>query len=297
VKVELEQLVALDEAHAGDPIGYTRDGRLIRLPGGGAPGDGEISAGDDEDFDDTQDEGEEEDDEEDDDGEDEDGDESAEGGAPTQQQLEDERLLRRRANHESQARRKLLEQLGVKFNRSTGEPSDPDYLERLYAAAATLDGSKHNGNGAGREDDGSDEADSSTGRRGFSQDDVDRAVAREVTRAEARAEARYKPALARLALDSALRDAGWGGASADLAMRMLDLDEVDIDGDEVVGIREQVEDLKTEFPSLFKAPRRRGGDSARRGAEDVDGPDKRRSAPPPRRQSWEQQIASRFDGK
>lgn len=275
-------------------LGYTAGGLPVyQLHGAAEDDEGDGDEEDDDEEDDEEDE--DEDGEEDDDGEDGDA-EPAGGRAPSAQEFQELQAAKRRSDHESAARRRLLTQMGVKFNSRTGEPSDPDYLERLMDAAATLGAGPPAGDRRGGDNGGTDERnDRQGGSPGYSQADVERAVAREVTRAEARAEARYKPALATMALEAALRAAGWSGESTDVAMRMLDLDEVDVEGDRVVGVQEQVDDLKAEFPMLFRGGSRRNG--TRRGAEDVDGGDKRRRTPPPRKQSWEERISAQLDGR
>lgn len=283
----------------GQVVGWTGDGRELLLPGGASV---DVAAEEDEDQDTEEDDDEDDEDDEDEDEGDDDGPRGRQGDwkAPSQAEWEREKTARARANAESAARRKVLEQLGVKYDRRTGEPTDPDYLDRLVAAAARLDDSGSDDTGGGEaaadggEDDKAREEDRPT-NGGVSRAEFDRAVSRAESRGEARVEARLKPMLAELALERELAQAGWSGTSSDIALRMISLDEVDVEDGEVVGIADQVADLKQEFPDLFRG--RRGGGTVRRGAEQVDGGDRRRRTPPPKPQTWEQRIAARIDGR
>lgn len=108
------------------------------------------------------------------------------------------------------------------------------------------------------------------------QNTAKRDAQRQVERAVARTEARYKPALARSAAQAALTTAGWSGTATELtrALKMIDLDEVDVDSDgNVTGIADQVEAMKADIPSWFKADEKPAAER-RRGAAEVDGGDR-----------------------
>ena len=103
---------------------------------------------------------------------------------------------------------------------------------------------------------------------------------REVEKAATRAEMKYKLPLARAAAEAALARAGWSGKDLSKVMKLIDIDDIDLDDDgNVIGIEEQVEDLKEEFPEGFRRPRvssRRPAASSSSGksTKDVGGADK-----------------------
>jgi len=123
------------------------------------------------------------------------------------------------------------------------------------------------------------------------------AVQRAADKASAEAEARYKPALVASAAKAAFMDAGWASKDFGLAMRLLDLDEIEVDfGDgtetaELVGLEEQIERVKKSFPALFR--KRRAPEQSdelashrrrRTGARDIDAGDRGRQDGKP--QNW-----------
>src|SRR5690606_12393783 len=56
--------------------------------------------------------------------------------------------------------------------------------------------------------------------------------------------------------EAALARAGWSGKDLSKVMKLIDIDDVDLDDDgNVIGVEEQVEDLKKEFPEWFRRPR------------------------------------------
>lgn len=82
---------------------------------------------------------------------------------------------------------------------------------------------------------------------------------------EADAAARWKPLLVKTAARTAFVEAGLAlpqdGADAAMArvIRLLDLDDLDVTDDgQVDGLREQVEDIRRDFPELFAATRKAG---------------------------------------
>lgn len=121
---------------------------------------------------------------------------------------------------------------------------------------------------------------------------VDAAVkkaTRALTTEAERRQAVLHRALAAKAVEAALRGSGWRGTDLDRVMKLVDLDEIELDDDgEVTGAAEQVDGLKTEFPEWFRAKR----EPVRRGAADVDGQGRGRAA---RQQpGWEHQIVDRW---
>ena len=102
---------------------------------------------------------------------------------------------------------------------------------------------------------------------------------REVEKAATRAEMKYKLPLARAAAEAALARAGWSGKDLSKVMKLIDIDDVDLDDDgNVIGVEEQVEDLKEEFPEWFRRPRvssrRPAASSSGKSTKDVGGADK-----------------------
>ena len=86
----------------------------------------------------------------------------------------------------------------------------------------------------------------------------------ETDAAQAEAEKRYKPVAIRSAAKAAFLEAGLADASPERVkklLRMVDLDEVDVDADgDVTGLDEQIESVKDDYPELFKPaeqPRKR----------------------------------------
>jgi len=102
--------------------------------------------------------------------------------------------------------------------------------------------------------------------------DVDKAVAD----ATAAADGRWKPMVVRTAARAAFIEAGLvlPKNNADAAMRrvlkLLDVDDLDIGDDgQVEGLREQVDEIKADWPDLFASTRSRPGkvDGADRGSQ------------------------------
>lgn len=288
----------------GTQIGWRGDGRPIYLARGTRTG--LIAATDDDDAAEADLDGDDAEDE-DADGDDDDEPED-EWEPPTQAEWDSERAARHRANQQAAQRRKLLEQLGVKYDRQTGEPRDPQHIERILAAAATLNGAGpadttvDNTVDTTPDDDDADTAPTSTNTATTADNTADkdrdtkaavkRALERELPRAEARVVATWKPVAATLALQVALEQAGYSGSSPDFALRFVDLDEVTVVDGAITGIVEQVEDMKAEFPDLFKGGRRL---NPRRGGSAADGGDKGRRQPPTRRRGWAEEISARID--
>lgn len=134
------------------------------------------------------------------------------------------------------------------------------------------------------------------------------AAQRQIRQAEARGAARvemqYKPLVAEFAARSALADAGWSGRNTEMVMRLIDLDLVEVevhDGHPVVlGVDDQVREIKEEFPEWFQSSRRTNGNGGRRrsssgGAEEADAGNRGRSRVQPR--GWLQQASEALMGQ
>lgn len=76
-------------------------------------------------------------------------------------------------------------------------------------------------------------------------------VAREATEAAA---AKYKPVAIKAAAKAAFLEQGANSARIDRLFRMLDLDSIEFDGEDITGLEEQVNELKADVPELFTAP-------------------------------------------
>ncbi|HLS45795.1 MAG TPA: phage scaffolding protein [Ornithinicoccus sp.] len=133
-----------------------------------------------------------------------------------------------------------------------------------------------------RQDDDEDELDDDEDDDKGSGKPADRReLKRLLARAEARVEAKYKPALVKQAAKSALVEAGFAGEVTSRTMRMLDLDDLEVDDEgEIIGLDEAIEELKEDMPQLFKRSRNGSGSSSRTSAKttgrrSLDGGNKR----------------------
>lgn len=79
-------------------------------------------------------------------------------------------------------------------------------------------------------------------------EDEDTKAKREATEA---ALAALKPVAIKAEAKSAFLAAGASADKAPRLIRLLDLSKIDVDGETVIGLDEQVEDLRDEFPELF----------------------------------------------
>lgn len=115
--------------------------------------------------------------------------------------------------------------------------------------------------------------------------DVER-VTREATSA---VEARYKPMVVKAQARAAFAEAGLKGDSVARVVRLLDLDDLDIDDEgSVTGLNEQIEEIKQDFPELFAATANSTGTTRR--TSRVDGANKPAGSTKP--QSSAERIAS-----
>lgn len=136
--------------------------------------------------------------------------------------------------------------------------------------------------------------------------DLDRLVALEVEKAQARHEAEradwetrhdtLSKFLARAAFETAMAKAGFTGPM-DRALRVTDMDSITVeigeDGPAITGVDEAVASLRADIAEWFRPPR--NGRPARTGGDDVDGG--RKPPAKPARPTWEQQVAGRLTGQ
>lgn len=179
---------------------------------------------------------------------------------------------KRKADAEAAARRKYLRNHGIdpKTGLKTNpdpEPEPDDDPEPEPAAAAP---------------------------RGASKAEVERAVRKAAAEAELKGLRKTKSLV--VGFNEALSEAGWNGSRLGALMKLVDLDEVEIDDDgEIVGLSEQIAQVKTDFPELFKRTRTAapggGGSSGQEGKPPakVDTADKKPPAPEPK--DWAEALA------
>lgn len=87
------------------------------------------------------------------------------------------------------------------------------------------------------------------------EDETARLVREAGEAAKAEADKLYKPLLVRKEATSELIAAGVKKDKVPRLIKLLELDEIEIDGDEFVGLTSQVEALKEEWPELFEEPK------------------------------------------
>lgn len=189
---------------------------------------------------------------------------------PTREEWEASQAKLRTATGEAAARRKFLREHGI--DPKTGQKIQPD-PEPEPAPAATKDPAP----------------------QGLSEADMKRAVERAVTETQLKGVRQMRTFA--VGFNKALSEAGWNGTRLDSLMRLLDLDDVDIDDGEITGLTEQLDTLKTEWPEFFKRVRSTAanpaGSSGQNGAlaVKVDTADKKPPAPEPK--SWAEQVAAK----
>lgn len=197
----------------------------------------------------------------------------------------------RRANKEAADRRKWLDKHGIDPRNGTRYDADEDEDTEDEQPAPKPKAKK-------KPDDGDD------GEIRITQADLDRLDRQrrsEGKRAAAR-EATLTRALAKKGIAAGLQEAGWNGKGASLIERMIDVSELEIDDEgEIIGLADQIADVKTEMPEWFKRPRatRAANTSgANGGAREVDGADKRGKQPVKNEPNgWLTRISAQIDGQ
>lgn len=175
---------------------------------------------------------------------------------------------KRKADGEAAARRKYLRQHGI--DPKTGQKVNPD-------------------------PDPTDEPDDTPKDdtpKGASKAEVDRAVRKAAAEAELRGLRKTKGLV--VGFNEALSEAGWNGTRLGSLMKLVDLDDVEIDDDgDISGLAEQIAAIKTEWPELFKRERRTTAPAPVAGAGSaaakVDAADKKTAPPQPK--SWAEAVA------
>lgn len=131
--------------------------------------------------------------------------------------------------------------------------------------------------------------------RGLSQAEIRRQIEKAATEAELRGRRQTRALVT--GVNAALSESGWNGQRLGSLMKLLDLDEVDVDDDgEVTGLTEQLDEIKREWPEFFKRtraanPSNGAGGSGQNGvpAAKVDAADKKPPAPEPK--DWVEKLA------
>lgn len=106
------------------------------------------------------------------------------------------------------------------------------------------------------------------------EDETSRLVREAAETAKADADKLYKPLLVRKEATSELIAAGVKKDKVPRLIKLLELDEIEIDGDEFVGLTSQVEALKEEWPELFDEAKSAARE-VRPGSRAADGADKK----------------------
>lgn len=188
---------------------------------------------------------------------------------PTREEWEAQQAKLRTATGEAAARRKYLREHGI--DPKTGQKIQTDDPEPDPATTPK------------------------DAPQGLTEADMRRAVDKAVTETQLKGVRQMRTFA--VGFNKALAEAGWNGTRLDSLMRLLDLDDVDIDDGEITGLTEQLDTLKTEWPEFFKRVRSTSsngaGGSGQNGvpAVKVDTADKKPPAPEPK--GWAEQVAER----
>jgi hypothetical protein len=238
-------------------LGHRRDGRPIYLVAGGAEGDPVAEP------------------EPDDNPEPDPAADPADAWTPPSREEYDNLVAaKRKADAEAAARRKYLRQHGI--DPKTGLKVQPDPEPEP--------------------DDPPEPDPAKDAPRGATKAEVERAVRKAAAEAELRGLRKTKSLV--VGFNEALSEAGWNGSRLGALMKLVDLDEVEIDDDgEIVGLAEQIAQVKTDFPELFKRtrvsanPSNGAGGSGQNGVTPakVDTADKKPPLPEPK--DWAEALA------
>ena len=190
---------------------------------------------------------------------------------PTKEEWESHQAKLKAASGEAAARRKYLRQHGI--DPKTGNKLNPDPEP---------------------EPDDAPVADKSDAPRGLTAAEMQRAVDKAVTETQLTGQRQMRTFA--VGFNKALSEAGWNGTRLDSLMKLLDLDDVDIDDGEITGLAEQIDGLKRDWPEFFKRQRSANssngaGGSGQNGvtAAKVDAADKKPPAPEPK--DWVEKLA------
>lgn len=189
---------------------------------------------------------------------------------PTREEWETSQTKLRTATGEAAARRKYLREHGI--DPKTGQKTQTDPEPDPPSAPAKDDAP-----------------------RGLTHAEVQRAVDKAVTETQLKGTRQMRTFA--VGFNKALADAGWNGTRLDSLMKLLDLDDVDIDDGEIIGLTEQIDSLKADWPEFFKRQRSTSANSVAGSGQNgapaakVDTADKKPPAPEPK--GWAEQVAER----
>lgn len=132
--------------------------------------------------------------------------------------------------------------------------------------------------------------------QGPSAAEIKRQIEKAATEAELRGLRKTKALVT--GVNAALAEAGWNGQRLNSLMKLIDLDDVDIDDGEITGLSEQIDAIKAEWPEFFKRTRSAtssngAGGSGQNGVTPakVEAADKKPPAPEPK--GWAEVLAAR----
>lgn len=191
---------------------------------------------------------------------------------PSREEYEKLIEAKRKADSEAAARRKYLKAHGI--DPKTGEKLQPDEPDPEPAEP---------------------KGDQPTGP---STAEVRRQIEKAAAEAELRGLRKTKALVT--GVNGALAEAGWNGQRLNSLMKLIDLDDVEVDDDgEITGLSEQIDAIKAEWPEFFKRTRNPAvssngaGGSGQNGvpAAKVDTADK--PTPKPEPKSWAETLAQR----
>lgn len=191
---------------------------------------------------------------------------------PTREEWEAQQAKLKTASGEAAARRKFLRAHGI--DPKTGLKAQADPKPEPDDEPAPKDDTPH----------------------GPSQAEIRRQIEKAVTEAELRGRRQNRATV--IGVNTALAEAGWNGQRLGSLMKLIDLDDVDVDEDgEVTGLTEQIDDIKREWPEFFKrtrnpaVPSNGAGGSGQNGvpAAKVDAADKKLPQPEPK--DWAERLA------
>lgn len=189
---------------------------------------------------------------------------------PSREEYEQLLAAKKKADGEAAARRKYLRQHGI--DPKTGEKQQPDEPEPEPATA---------------KDDQP---------QGPSAAEMKRQIEKAAAEAELRGLRKTKALVT--GVNAALAEAGWNGQRLNSLMKLIDLDDVDIDDGEITGLSEQIDAIKAEWPEFFKRTRSAtssngSGGSGQNGVTPakVEAADK--PAPKPEPKGWAEVLAAR----
>ncbi|MEV0220888.1 hypothetical protein [Streptomyces sp. NPDC050704] len=190
---------------------------------------------------------------------------------PTREEWETHQAKLKTASGEAAARRKFLRANGI--DPKTGQKVNQD-LDPEPAADPE----------PGKDDQ----------PRGLTQAEVQRAVDKAVTETQLKGTRQMRTFT--VGFNKALSEAGWNGTRLDSLMKLLDLDDVDIDDGEITGLSDQIDAIKSEWPEFFRRnrsanPSNGTGGSGQNGVTPakIDAADKKPPAPEPK--DWVEKLA------